>query len=115
MSDEPTLGELARRFEDRLADVRDDIQTLGFRLDSRVSMERYQLEREAMAKELQQITERVRGIEVDREQEQRQRDTDQRAVEDRRRADRRLAFTALVAPVILLILQAYIAARGAGS
>ncbi|MBB4893575.1 hypothetical protein FHS39_002606 [Streptomyces olivoverticillatus] len=49
MAEEPTLGELARRFEDRLADVRDDIQQLGRRIDSKVSQEVYDLRHEALA------------------------------------------------------------------
>ena len=63
MPDELTLGELARRFEDRLGDVREDIQQLGVRLDGRVSLERYQLEREARDKETAAILERVKGLE----------------------------------------------------
>ncbi|GAA3032026.1 hypothetical protein GCM10020000_06230 [Streptomyces olivoverticillatus] len=49
VAEEPTLGELARRFEDRLADVRDDIQQLGRRIDSKVSQEVYDLRHEALA------------------------------------------------------------------
>lgn len=49
MSDEPTLGEVVRRFEDRLADVRDDIQQLGIRIDSKVSKELYDLRHDALA------------------------------------------------------------------
>jgi hypothetical protein len=36
MGDEPTPGEMVRRLEDRLADVRDDIQQLGRRMDEKV-------------------------------------------------------------------------------
>ncbi|MBQ1165196.1 hypothetical protein KBZ21_45230, partial [Streptomyces sp. A73] len=49
MSDEPTLGEIARRFEDRLTDVRDDIQQLGARIDGTVSQEVYDQRHEALA------------------------------------------------------------------
>lgn len=50
MPDEPTtLGEVVRRFEDRFADVRDDIQQLGRRIDSKVSQEVYDLRHEALA------------------------------------------------------------------
>jgi hypothetical protein len=49
MSDEPTLGEVVRRFEDRLADVRDDIAQLGNRIDTKVSQEVYDLRHEALA------------------------------------------------------------------
>ncbi|MFE4018799.1 hypothetical protein ACFXPZ_15480 [Streptomyces sp. NPDC059101] len=48
MSDEPTLGEVVRRFEDRLADVRDGIQQLGRRIDSKASQDVYDLGHEAL-------------------------------------------------------------------
>jgi hypothetical protein len=49
VADEPTLGEVVRRFEDRLADVRDDIKQLGDRIDTKVSQEVYDLRHEALA------------------------------------------------------------------
>lgn len=49
MPDEPTLGEVVRRFEDRLADVRDDIQQLGRRMDEKVDQRIYDLRHEALA------------------------------------------------------------------
>ncbi|WP_431999343.1 hypothetical protein [Streptomyces sioyaensis] len=49
MPDEPTLGEVVRRFEDRLADVRDDIAGLGRRIDNKVSQDVYDLRHEALA------------------------------------------------------------------
>ena len=48
MPDEPTLGEVARRFEDRLADIRDDIRQMEGRIDSKVSHEVYQLRHDAL-------------------------------------------------------------------
>lgn len=103
MPDEPiTTGELARRVEDRLADIREDIQTLGLRLDSRVSMERYQLEREAHGKETQALAERIKGLEEAGQEKERQ-----------RQADRRLIFFSLVVPVLLLVVQLWFANKGA--
>lgn len=103
MPDEPiTLGELSRRVEDRLTDVRDDIQNLGLRLDSRVSMERYQLEREAQGKETQALAERIKGLEEAAKEKERQ-----------RQSDRRLIFFSLVVPVLLLVVQLYFANKGA--
>lgn len=49
MPDEPTLGEVVRRFEDRLTDVRDDIAQLGRRLDEKVDQRIYDLRHEALA------------------------------------------------------------------
>ena len=49
MPDEPTVGEVVRRFEDRLTDVRDDIAQLGRRLDEKVDQRIYDLRHEALA------------------------------------------------------------------
>ncbi|MGW3492063.1 hypothetical protein [Streptomyces sp. NPDC001054] len=62
MPDEPTLGEMARRFEDRLSDVRDDIQQLGVRIDRKVSQDVYDLRHEA-------LTARVGALETLREKD----------------------------------------------
>lgn len=48
MSDEPTPGEMVRRLEDRLADVRDDIQQVMRRLDEKVDQRIYDLRHEAL-------------------------------------------------------------------
>ncbi|MGY3341213.1 hypothetical protein ACVW0K_007406 [Streptomyces filamentosus] len=49
MTDEPTPGEMVRRLEDRLIDVRDDIQQLGRRMDEKVDQKVYDLRHEALA------------------------------------------------------------------
>lgn len=49
MPDEPTLGEVVRRFDERFADVRDDIQQLGRRMDEKVDQRIYDLRHEALA------------------------------------------------------------------
>ena len=48
MPDEPTLGEVVRRFDERFADVRDDIQQLGRRMDEKVDQKLYDLRHEAI-------------------------------------------------------------------
>ncbi|MEU5323020.1 hypothetical protein AB0G67_40650 [Streptomyces sp. NPDC021056] len=62
MSDEPTPGEMVRRLEDRLADVRDDIQQLGRRMDEKVDQRIYDLRHEA-------LTGRVSTLETLREKD----------------------------------------------
>lgn len=47
--DEPTLGEVVRRFEDRFIDLRDDIQQIGRRLDEKVDQRIYDLRHEALS------------------------------------------------------------------
>ncbi|BBC35303.1 hypothetical protein SGFS_065970 [Streptomyces graminofaciens] len=49
MADDPTLGEVVRRFDERFADVRDDIAQLGRRLDEKVDQRIYDLRHEALA------------------------------------------------------------------
>jgi hypothetical protein len=48
VTDEPTLGEVVRRFEDRFVDLRDDIQQLGRRMDEKVDQRIYDLRHEAL-------------------------------------------------------------------
>lgn len=115
MPDDPTLGEVMRRLEDVRLDLKEDFRELGTRLDSKVSMERYQLEQVARDEALKQLVERIKGIEEAREQEDRNRREAEHRVADRRAADRRLIFTALIAPVLLLVLTVYLSARGAGA
>lgn len=111
--DEPSNGELARRLEAIHADLKEDFRELAKRLDAKVSLERYELERRSRDEVHVQLSERIAAIETARQQEQQEAVREKRATEDRRRSDRRLAFTALIAPVILILLQAYLAAKGA--
>lgn len=62
MPDEPTVGEVVRRFEDKIADLRDDIKQLGELMDSKVSREVYTLRHEA-------LTARVAALETLREKD----------------------------------------------
>lgn len=98
MSDEPTLGEVVRRFEDRLADVRDDIQQLGRRLDTKVSQDVYDLRHEALAA-------RVSTLEALREKDA-----------ERIVATRRWLIGAVVVPLIGILLPVVILLlQGVGS
>jgi hypothetical protein len=112
---EPTLGEVMRRLEDVRTDLKDDFRELGLRLDSKVSLERYQLEQQARDDALKLVVERVKGIEEARTAAARTRREEVQRAADRRAADRRLIFTALIAPVLLLILTVYLNAQGAGA
>lgn len=115
MADEPTLGEVVRRLEAIHVDLKEDLREYGARLDKKVSVERYELERRAADDVHRQVIERVAGIETAREREKQEAEAARRRQEDQRRSDRRLVFSCLVAPFLLLLLQAYLAARGAGS
>ncbi|GAA1065188.1 hypothetical protein [Streptomyces asiaticus] len=98
MSDEPTLGEVVRRFEDRLADVRDDIKQLGDRIDTKVSQEVYDLRHEALSS-------RVAALETLREKDV-----------ERIVATRRWLIGAVVMPLMSVLLPIIIMlTRGAGT
>ncbi|MGP3686541.1 hypothetical protein ACTVZO_17845 [Streptomyces sp. IBSNAI002] len=115
MADDPTLGEVMRRLEDVRQDLKEDVRELGLRLDSKVSMERYQLEKQARDGAAAAALERIAAIEQSREREAEQQRQDAQKIADRRAADRRLAFTAIIAPVLMLLLTVYLNARGAGA
>jgi hypothetical protein len=115
VADEPTLGEVVRRLEAIHADLKEDLREYGTRLDKKVSVERYEIERRTADEVHRQVIERLAQIESARAQEQRDADLERRKREDERRGDRRLVFSCLIAPVLLLLLQAYLAARGAGA
>ncbi|MBR8638575.1 hypothetical protein KEF29_02995 [Streptomyces tuirus] len=98
MPDEPTLGEVVRRFEDRFTDVRDDIKQLGDRIDTKVSQEVYDLRHEALAS-------RVTTLETLREKDA-----------ERIVATRRWLIGAVVVPLVGILLPVIILlTRGAGS
>lgn len=114
MQGEVTLGEIIRRLEDIRLDCKEDTRELRLIIDLKVSMERYQLEQLARDESQRQLADRVRAMEEARDlEQQRRREAEQRS-DDRRAADRRLIFSALVAPILMLFLQLYLSARGAG-
>lgn len=115
MHDEVTLGELIRRLEDVRTDCKEDTRELRQAIQTRVSMERYQLEQLSRDETMRRILERITSIEDARAQEARQRREDEQRLADRRAADRRLILSALIAPIIMLFLTLYLSARGAGS
>lgn len=97
MGDEPTPGEMVRRLEDRLADVRDDIQQLGRRMDEKVDQRIYDLRHEA-------LTGRVSTLETLREK-----DTEKLV------ATRRWLIGAVVVPLVGILLPVIILlSRGTG-
>lgn len=115
MPDEPTLGEVVRRLEAVHQDLKDDFRDVAGRLDSKVSIERYQYEKEAAAERERLLTERIRAVEEARAQEAREKQETEQKAADRRASDRRLIFSALIAPVLMLILTLYLTSQGAGT
>lgn len=115
MADEPTLGEVVRRLEAIHADLKEDLREYGARLDKKVSVERYELERRSADEVHRQLIERITAIESERMQEKRDAELERRKLEDQRRADRRLILTGLIVPVLIVLLQVYLSSRGAGA
>jgi hypothetical protein len=96
--DEPTLGEVVRRFEDRFTDIRDDIQQLGRRMDEKVDQRIYDLRHEALAS-------RVSTLETLREKDA-----------EKLVATRRWLIGAVIVPLVGILLPVIILlTRGAGS
>ncbi|MCC9154920.1 hypothetical protein LZP81_30725 [Streptomyces parvulus] len=98
MADEPTLGEVVRRFEDRFTDVREDIQQLGRRMDEKVDQRIYDLRHEA-------LTARVATLETLREKES-----------EKLVATRRWLIGAVIVPLVGILLPVILLlTQGAGS
>jgi hypothetical protein len=102
VADDPTLGEVARRLEAVRLDLKDDVRELAARIDGRVSMERYQPDSAARDRELIALVERIKALEEAA-----------REKEKLHAMDRRLIFSALIVPVFMVLLQVYLATRGA--
>ena len=115
MADDPSNAELAHRIEAMRIDLKEDFRELVGLLEKKVSLERYELERRNRDEVHVAMMERIAAIEQARTEEQRKAQEARQKAEDQRRADRRLIFSALVVPVLIVLLQAYLAARGAGS
>lgn len=98
MPDDPTLGEVVRRFEDRLTDVRDDIAQLGLLLEKKVDERYYGLRHDA-------LMQRVAALETLREKDA-----------ERIVATRRWLIGAVVVPLISVLMPVVILlVRGSGS
>lgn len=113
--DDPSNGELARRLEAVHQDLKEDFREIAKRLDAKVSLERYELERRNRDEVHVQMMERIAAIETERRQEKLDAEAERRKAWDQRRADRRLVLSGLIVPVLLVLLQVYLSARGAGS
>jgi hypothetical protein len=97
VADEPSLSELARRLDDRVGDIREDIRELAKRLDGKVDQRVYDLRHEALAS-------RVSALETLREK-----DTEKLV------ATRRWLIGAVIVPVFGVLLPIVIMLmRGAG-
>lgn len=94
MADEPSNSELWRL----ITDVRAD---LSLRLDQLVRRDVYDARETARDRAMETMQRDIQEIEDDREKEA-----------DRHAADRRLIFTALIAPAIMLAVMIYLASQG---
>lgn len=98
MPEEPTLGEAVRRLEDRFADLREDLQDFGRRLDDKVDQKIYDLRHEALAQ-------RVATLETLREKDA-----------EKIVATRRWLIGAVIVPLIGILLPVILLlSKGSGS
>ncbi|MFF7180131.1 hypothetical protein [Streptomyces sp. NPDC008121] len=98
MTDDPTAMEMVRRLDDRIVDIRDDIQQFGRRLDEKVDQKVYDLRHEVLAT-------RVTTLETLREKDA-----------DKLVATRRWLIGAVVIPLVAVLMPVIILlAKGAGS
>ena len=115
MADDPSNAELAHRIEAMRMDIKEDVREVVGLLGTKVTVERYEIERRNRDEVHVQIMQEIAAIKAERQQEKRDAEAERRKAEDQRRADRRLIFSALIVPVLIVLLQAYLATKGAGS
>lgn len=101
---EPSLGELGRRIDLLRADIRDDFDQLNRRLDAKVSLERYQLERESTNAEIGRLRDRIGKVEQSRADEAKQRDDARQAEEKQRISDRKWLLGAFIFPTVVVVI-----------
>lgn len=112
MGDEPTNGELARRLDAGFDDLKEDMRALTARLDTKVDASLLALQQQAQDDRHQALATRVTAVEEERAREAERRQQELREAENRRAGDKRLILTALVVPLLLLLLQVYLASKG---
>lgn len=115
MPDEPTLGEVVRRLEAVHLDLKEDFRDVAGRLDGKVSIERFQYEKDAQLERDRLRDERLKAIEDAREREAREKQEAEQKAATQRASDRRLIFSALIAPVLMVLLTLYLNSQGAGT
>ncbi|RCV53464.1 hypothetical protein [Marinitenerispora sediminis] len=125
MADEPSVWELHRTMTDMRGDLKDGLAQINARLDRVVSNELFASYQSAVDRRFGELEKDVAAL-----QEQHRGDVDrlradvsaqvsavetrQHAADERRAGDRRLVFTALIAPALLILLQVVLAVWGAG-
>ena len=93
MADDLTLGELGRRLEAGLSDIKDDVHQLGSRLDGKVSADVLRLEQAAQDERHKVLAEAVARMRAESE-----------AAAKRLQETRRWLVGALVVPVLAVLL-----------
>jgi hypothetical protein len=112
MSDEPTNGELARRLDAGFVDLKEDMRAITARLDTKVDTSLLELQMHARDERITNLSARITSLEEAGAREAERRQQEQREAETRRASDKRLILTALVVPLLLTLLQVYLASKG---
>lgn len=100
MADDATLGELGRRLDASMRDVRDDMERTDRRLDKKVDVEIYQVQHQAIVKEIADLKADNRALRVER-----LRDAEKVATM------RRWLISAVIIPMVAVLL-AYMLSKG---
>jgi hypothetical protein len=100
---EPTPGEVNRRLDDRIGDVRDDIDSLGRRMDGKVDAAVYQVQHTAVMKEIADVKADNAALRAERV-----RDAEKVA------AMRRWLIGAVIVPLVAVVLAYVLSKGGAG-
>ncbi|MEV0441794.1 hypothetical protein AB0I84_35170 [Streptomyces spectabilis] len=91
------------------------MQQISARLDRFAAPDVYAYQHQQLVNEIAELRAELAAEKAAAEEKARRAEEERKALELRRQQDRRMVFTALIAPVLLLFLQLYLTARGAGA
>ncbi len=109
---EPTLWELHRAVSQLREDLRGDLAHLAARLDQVVTHDVYQADQRATLQRIDQLETSLTTLRTEHEQYTERVDRQRREDAAHAAATRRLVISAFIAPLIMLLLQLWLASRG---
>lgn len=111
-SAEPTLWELHRAVSQLREDLRGDLAQLAARLDQVVTLDVYRADQRAVDQRISQIESGLSRLREEHDQAAERAEQQRREDQTQTAATRRLVLSSFVSPLLLMVLQLWLASRG---
>ncbi|MEU1307837.1 hypothetical protein ABZ419_02920 [Streptomyces cinnamoneus] len=112
---EPTLWELHRAVSQLREDLRGDLAQLANRLDQVVTEDVYRADQRAVEQRIGQVEAGLAHLRGDHEQMVERAGQQRREDQEHAAATRRLVISSFVAPLLVMVLQLWLASKGTAS